>query len=125
MKWILLISQIAFIHCFYFLGVWLTGVFSLPIPSGMIGMAILLLALTFKIIKLEWVEKGAAWLLAELLLFFVPSAVGIVDYTELFGWIGLQMLGIILISTFLVMGATAFTAERINNRRREAVPDAD
>ncbi|MBS2968038.1 CidA/LrgA family holin-like protein [Metabacillus sp. KIGAM252] len=125
MKWILIITQIAFIHCFYFFGIWITGVLSLPIPSGMMGMAILLLALSFRIIKLEWVEKGAAWLLAELLLFFVPSAVGIVDYTELFGWVGLQMLGIILISTFLVMGATAFTAERINNRRKEAIPDAD
>ncbi|AZB41993.1 CidA/LrgA family protein [Bacillus sp. FJAT-42376] len=125
MKWILIVSQIALIHGFYFLGIWINAVFSLPVPSGIIGMAFLLLALSFKLVKLEWVEKGASWLLAELLLFFVPSAVGIVDYTELFGWAGLQMLGIILISTLLVMGATAFTAERIHTRRKEAVIDAD
>ncbi|MGD6818968.1 CidA/LrgA family protein [Metabacillus sp. 84] len=124
MKWIRVITQIGFIHCFYLLGVFVNHILTLPIPSGIIGMTFLLAALYFKAIRLEWVEKGAAWLLAELLLFFIPSAVGIVDYRELFGWVGIQLLGIILVSTFIVMGATALTAERIH-KRREAIADAD
>ncbi|MTH53465.1 CidA/LrgA family holin-like protein [Bacillus mangrovi] len=121
MNVIRIIIQIGFIHCFYLGGVWVKEVLSLPVPAGILGMFFLLAALFLQIIKLKWVEKGAAWLLAELLLFFVPSAVGIVDYHELFGWLGIKMLGIILVSTLIVMGATALTAERIHLRRKRAL----
>jgi len=89
-----------------------------PLPSSMIGLIILFISLQIKLVKIEWVEKGATWLLAELLLFFIPSAVGIVNYNEILNMKGIETVLLIAISTFIVMGATGFTAERIYNRRR-------
>jgi holin-like protein len=71
-----------------------------------------------KIIKLEWVEKGAVWLMAELLLFFIPSAVGIINYDEIISLQGAEIIVLIGISTVVVMGITALIAEKITVRKR-------
>lgn len=44
-------------------------IITIPIPASMIGLIVLFITLKLKIVKIEWVEKGATWLLAELLLF--------------------------------------------------------
>ncbi|WP_138416722.1 CidA/LrgA family protein [Aquibacillus sediminis] len=113
MKIITILLQIVFIHIFLFLGATVQTLFHLPIPASMIGLVLLFLALSLHIIKLEWVEKGGNWLLAELLLFFVPSAVGVVNYNEMFSLQGLTTVIIIGVSTFIVMATTAFIADRI------------
>lgn len=118
MKLLIIIAQIVLINCFYLLGALTVKLTGWPLPSGMLGMAFLLIALYLKIIKLKWVEKGAGWLLAELLLFFVPSAVGVVQINDLFSTLGLKFLAIIILSTMIVMGATAFTAEKLFERRK-------
>lgn len=92
---------------------------SLPIPASMIGLLLLLLALKLGIVKLKWIEQGGNWLLAELMLFFVPSAVGIVNYDEMLSWQGFESILLIGISTFIVIGSTAYIAEKINNRKRK------
>lgn len=118
MKILSIILQILFIHLFLLIGVGIKMMMSLPIPASMVGLLLLLAALSLKIVKLEWVEKGAAWLLAELLLFFVPSAVGIINYEEILNMKGIQTILLIGISTFIVMGVTGYTAEKIYNRKR-------
>ncbi|WP_332107922.1 CidA/LrgA family protein [Paenibacillus sp. URB8-2] len=75
----------------------------LPVPGSIIGMVLLFIMLETGVIKLGWVEAGATWLLAELLLFFVPSAIGVMKYSSLLGTDGLSLLAIILAGTFIVM----------------------
>ncbi|WP_144548566.1 CidA/LrgA family protein [Bacillus sp. X1(2014)] len=118
MKLGVIILQVLFLHVFLFLGAALKVVIPLPIPASMFGLCLLFLALYFKIIKMEWVEKGANWLLAELLLFFVPSTVGIVNYDEILSVEGAEIVGLIGISTIIVMGITALIAERITGGKR-------
>lgn len=117
MKIMTIIVQIVFIHVFLFLGSAVTAVVPLPIPSSMVGLLLLLLALLLGIVKLEWIEQGGNWLLAELLLFFIPSAVGIINYDELLSWQGVESILLIGLSTFIVIGSTAFIAEKVNNRK--------
>ena len=118
MKLGVIVIQVLFLHVFLFLGVALKELIPLPIPASMFGLALLFLALYFKIIKLEWVEKGASWLMAELLLFFIPSAVGIVNYDEIISLQGAEIVVLIAISTAIVMGMTALIAEKISVRKR-------
>ena len=118
MKLGVIILQVLFLHVFLFLGAALKEVIPLPIPASMFGLFLLFLTLCLKIIKIEWVERGANWLLAELLLFFIPSAVGIVNYDEILSLQGAEIVGLIGISTIIVMGMTALTAEKISGRRR-------
>jgi holin-like protein len=118
MKLTVIVIQVLFIHVFLFLGATLKEVIPLPIPGSMFGLILLFLALYFRMVKLEWVEKGAKWLMAELLLFFVPSAVGIVNYDDILSLQGAEIVLLIGISTVIVLGMTALVAERITGRKR-------
>lgn len=120
MKLGVIIIQVLIIHVFLFLGAAVKEVVPLPIPASMFGLCLLFLALFLKIIKLEWVEKGANWLMAELLLFFIPSAVGIVNYDEIISLQGAEIVMLIGISTMIVVGMTAVIAE-IMMRRKKSV----
>ncbi|MEQ2525218.1 CidA/LrgA family protein [Robertmurraya yapensis] len=117
MKILMIALQILFIHVFLYLGAGVKALLGVPIPASMIGLFLLFIALCLKIVKLEWVEKGAGWLIAELLLFFVPSAVGIINYDDIFSLQGLETILLIGVSTFIVMGTTAFVADKIFKRK--------
>lgn len=112
MKIVTIFIQVLLIHVFLFLAIGIQWLFSIPFPVPIIGLFLLLIALSLKIIKLEWVEKGANWLMFELLLFFIPSAVGIINYDEIFSWQGVGSLFVIGLSTFIVMVVTAWIVDR-------------
>jgi len=118
MKLGVIIVQVLFLHVFLFLGAALKEIIPLPIPASMFGLFLLFLALLLKVVKLEWVESGATWLLAELLLFFIPSAVGIVNYDEIISIQGAKIVLLIGLSTIIVMGMTAWIAEKITGLKR-------
>lgn len=120
-KIITIMLQILFIHIFLFLGSAVKAIVPIPIPAAMVGLLLLFLSLLLGIVKLEWVEHGGNWLLAELLLFFVPSAVGIVNYEEMLSWQGFISVLLIGLSTFIVIGSTAFIAEKLNNWKEREV----
>ncbi|MDQ6599163.1 CidA/LrgA family protein [Bacillus salipaludis] len=118
MKLLKICLQIAFIDLFFILGMAIKSFIHGPIPASMIGLLLLFFALKLKIVKLAWIEQGGKWLLAELLLFFVPSAVGIVNYKEILGFEGIETIALIIFSTIIVMGTTAFVSEKIYNHKR-------
>ncbi len=75
----------------------------LPIASGVLGFFILLFLLQMKWLRLDQVEQGADLLLAELLLFFIPPVVGVIQYQQLLVQSGWKILLVIILSTALVM----------------------
>ncbi|WP_128103951.1 CidA/LrgA family protein [Paenibacillus sp. DCT19] len=116
-KWGLGILQVAILMAFSLLMNQLAGALHLPVPGSILGMVALFLLLQTGVVKLRWIEVGAAWLLGELLLFFIPSAVGIMNYMPMLEHDGLQILFIVLLSTFLVMVCTGLVATRIAKRK--------
>lgn len=107
-----IIVQIIFIWGFLLVGTWISDVCHLKIPGSIIGLVLLFICLKIGVIKLKWVDAGAGFLTGELLLFFVPAAVGVVQYDEIFGLIGIKLICVIILSTIIVMAATGFVAER-------------
>ncbi|MEK4027551.1 MULTISPECIES: CidA/LrgA family holin-like protein [Bacillaceae] len=91
----------------------------LKIPGSILGMFILFILLQTRIVRIEWVELGANWLLAELLLFFIPSAVGIVKYKNVLMNDGLYVTLVIVLSTAIVMACTGLTAKKIAERKEQ------
>lgn len=55
----------------------------LPLPANLVGMILMLALIVCRILPLQWVRAGARWLLAEMLLFFVPAVVAVVNYAFL------------------------------------------
>lgn len=91
------------------------------LPGSVLGMGALLLALASGWIKPDWLMAGSRWLLGELLLFFIPAVIAIVNYGDFVRLHGLAILAVIVLSTVAAMIATALAVEAITRwlaRRR-------
>ncbi|CAB3675254.1 CidA/LrgA family protein [Achromobacter marplatensis] len=103
--------QIALIVLFSVLGQALANALGLPVPGGVIGMALVLALLATRRLRVRNVHRGASWLLGEMLLFFVPAVMSLLDHREFLGMLGVKLLVVILLGTALVMAGTALTIE--------------
>ena len=85
----------------------------LPLPANLVGMVLMLALIICRVIPLSWIRAGARWLLAEMLLFFVPAVVAVVNYTQLLLVDGWRIFAVIAISTLMVLGATAWVVDKV------------
>lgn len=106
-----MIAQIGLLAVFWGLGEGIVRLSGLPLPGGIIGMVLVLALLATGRVRPIAVRRGAGWLLAEMLLFFVPAVMAILDHRELMGLVGLKVAGVILAGTIMVMGGTAFAVD--------------
>ncbi|MDU4091651.1 MAG: CidA/LrgA family protein [Pantoea sp.] len=85
----------------------------LPLPANIVGMLMLLALLALRVMPLKWVKAGGNWLLAEMLLFFVPAVVAVVNYGDLLKAEGWRICVVIALSTLMVLAATALVVDRV------------
>jgi holin-like protein len=83
----------------------------LPMPGGILGMAVLLLLLLTGVVDISAVKRGADWLLAQMLVFFVPAMLAVMEHREFLGVLGLKILFVIVASTAAVMAVTVLVVE--------------
>lgn len=82
------------------------------IPQGLIGMFGLFILLLTKIIPYHWVQKGAAFLIGTMLLFFIPAVIAIIDYGSLMLHSGFAILSSVFISIILVLFAVGWVVDK-------------
>lgn len=92
----------------------LVGWLHLPLPANIVGMLLLLAMIMLRILPLRWVKAGSSWLLAEMLLFFIPAVVAVVNYSELLRVEGWRILLVITLSTLLVLATTSIVVDRVS-----------
>ena len=113
LQWLRIPFQIGLLAAIWLLADCAVRYFHLPLPANVTGMLALLALILLGWVRVEWFRAGAGWLLAEMLLFFVPAVVAVVNYQDLLlqeGWrIGL----VLVISTTLVLGVTALVVDRL------------
>ncbi|HEY5893386.1 MAG TPA: CidA/LrgA family protein [Chthoniobacterales bacterium] len=112
--------QVAALIAIWFLSDALVRKLHLPIPGSVMGLFLLLLALELGLVPVTWFRRGAAGLLAHLILFLAPAMLAIVNHGELLSMIGVKLLAAVLIGTPLVMASTAMIVEigfRLQARR--------
>lgn len=83
-------------------------------PGSILGIFIVFILLQTKLLRLEWIESGANCLIAELMLFFIPSAVGVIQYKQMMLVEGMRFELVILLSTLTVMVCTGLLVEAIH-----------
>ncbi|WP_251863860.1 CidA/LrgA family protein [Achromobacter sp. Marseille-Q4962] len=103
--------QISLIVAFSLVGQAVAAATGLPVPGGVIGMALVLVLLATRRLRVRNVHRGASWLLGEMLLFFVPAVMSLLDHREFLGMLGLKLLLAIVLGTALVMTGTALTID--------------
>jgi holin-like protein len=114
--------QVAGLIGFWWVSAALVRVLALPVPSGVVGLAALLLLLASGKLPTKWIRRGSSGLLDHMLLFFAPATLALLDHQDLFSLIGLKILLVIAVGTLLVMVSTALSVEYCYRRR---VSDGD
>jgi holin-like protein len=105
--------QVVLYAALYLVADRLVTLLHLPLPANVVGMFMLLLLIMSGILPLKWVKAGSRWLLAEMLLFFVPAVVAVVNYAQLLMIEGWKIFLVIGISTLLTLGATAVVVDKV------------
>ena len=107
------VKEIVWIIAFTFIGEALNKLLPLPVPAGVYGLLLLLLALISGIVKLQDVESTGNFLLDTMTIMFIPAAVGIMSAVDTLLPVLLPYAFIIVISTIVVMVSTGLMASFI------------
>jgi holin-like protein len=114
---------LAILLVFNFLGVFLNRFFDIPLPGNVIGLILFTAALALKIVKLQWVEDAAQFMLRHMLVFFAPFVVGTMVFFSFIAeqWISIAISLIVSsVASLLVTGwATKWLLERRGERVQE------
>lgn len=105
-------AQSALLAALWFVADFASRHLGLPVPGSVVGLAVLLVLLFTGGIAPRWVKAGAEWLLAHMLLFFIPAAVAVVQYGGLFKADGWRLALVMVTGTLTVMVAVALTVEQ-------------
>ena len=72
-----------------------------------------------KLIPENAVQLGAAWLIGELLLFFIPPVISVIKYEGLFEQYGTNILFTLVMGSVCVMFGTGFVVDRVFRFERQ------
>ncbi|MGO3987981.1 CidA/LrgA family protein [Pseudomonas sp. SAS7] len=108
-----LLVELAILCSLFLLGGQLASWLGWPIPGGVMGLALLLILFASGVLKPAMLQLGAGWLMAEMLLFFIPALMSLLDYGSLIREEGWRILLVIAVSTLMVMVVTALTVELV------------
>lgn len=110
------------ILAFLVIGNLLSGLLGGFMPGSVIGMLLLFLALITGIVKDRWIRQVATFLTDNMMIFFMPAFMGIMD---LWGVVRMNLwewIAVMILSTILVLMATGLTEaliERLTEKRRK------
>ncbi len=78
-----------------------------PMPTALIGMIMLYLLLTFKVVKLEQVAGVSNFFVQIISLIFIPSGIALVTKLDVLKAEGLQIVVVVMVSTLMLLLFTA------------------
>jgi holin-like protein len=118
-KLLIIISQLALLALINRAGYMLAHRLSLRLPGNLVGMLILLALLAARLVRLEWIEEGASILIRHLAFFFIPIAVGLIAFKEVFLQNGLAILGTLFVSATAGILLCGFIAQAFKKKEAE------
>ena len=117
-----MIKGLFYIFLFYYLGEVVSYLIGGFIPGSVIGMLLLFLALTLRLLKPDNVRGAARLIVKNMAIFFVPAAVGLMVYADLFVHslpLILIAIGVSTVATIISVGATQQYLEKRKGRGNE------
>lgn len=94
-----------------FLGVIIQNIFNLPLPGTILGMLFLFILLWTKILKVESIEKVCDFLILNMIIFFLPPAVELLEHITLLKTGFFKIIILLILTTVITMVVTAKTVE--------------
>ncbi|QJW45617.1 CidA/LrgA family protein [bacterium BFN5] len=117
-KIIIFFGQLSILWMIYWFGNQIVQWANIPIPGTVVGMIILFLLLSAGIIKLEQVQLATDFLLKHMLFFFVPIAVGLMNWGGLFWANGLILGAAIVFSALVPFFAVGHIGQKLARSRK-------
>ena len=111
-----LLWQTAVLAAIAWLADYAVTVLDLPVPGNVLGIMVLFLLLSACVVKERWISEAASFLLRHLVFFFIPVAVGLMNWGEVFYDYGWVLLGAIVGSTALPLLVTGWLAGALRRR---------
>lgn len=105
---------------FNLLGLVLKNMLNVPLPANVIGLILFTVALFLKIVKLEWVEDSAQFLLRHMMLFFAPIIVGTLVFFPLIGQQWLTILISLVGSAAAALMVTGWITTMLSGKEEAA-----
>jgi len=133
-RWLQVFGQVLFLMLVWALADRVAVASHLPVSGGILGLLVLVVLLLTGLVKPAMFELGAELLLANMLLYFIPLVVSVVQYTSLFESEGLKLMVAIGAGFVSVLVVTALTVEwvcawtrkrhlaRLTQQRRNRLP---
>jgi len=106
-----LVSQICVLIVIWMIASYISAHWLPRVPPLISGIAIALVLMALGLLKRDWVNDGATWLIREMLLFFIPVAIAVLQYKQELSGKLLSIMIVIIGSTACVMVATAFAVD--------------
>lgn len=110
-----LFGQFAIILCFSYAGHLLANGLSVPLPSSVIGLVLLVAALRLRLLPEKWIADTAHFLSANMAFFFLPLSVEIVENYDHVKDVFAKLMFIAIVST-VVTFAASYSATRFLQR---------
>lgn len=117
-----LLKQVTLLFALCWLSLCVESLLPIDLPASVIGMVLLLLLLSVRVIRVEHIRELSDFLLENLPLLFVPATVGIIQYFGILKDVAVQLLLVCLISVVLTFAATVTSVRltiRLMNRRKK------
>lgn len=118
-KFFLLIPQLLGLWLLNEAGYWIVETLRLPLPGNVMGMLLLFILLQTKVIPLRLIEQASGLLIKHLAFFFIPIAVGFMNYGELFMQNSVALLAAIIGSTAIGILITGVISQKLALRKGE------
>lgn len=117
MKFTKILVQIAALYVFYMVGTWVQEMLNIPIPGSLIGMFLLLVLLSLKVLPVKWFDLGAETLVAIMPFLLIPPTLGLMNYGAFFMNKGISLFITVVASTFLIIIVAGHTGQYLANRK--------
>ena len=101
-----IIGQLFLLWVIYYTSTFFVTFFHLPIPGSVLGMISLFIMLSTGLIKEQWLSDAANPLLKHLSFFFIPIAVELMEWGDLFTQKGHLLFLPLVISTLVALLTT-------------------
>lgn len=95
----------------YYVSIFLVKLTHIAFPPAILGLILFTLALFTGIIKEEWVEKTANFLLKNMAVLFVPFVVGLIVYKDILLQNWLSILLVIFVTTTVIIVSVGLFVE--------------
>ena len=125
MKILTIVLQICILYIFSFIGTFVQNLFHLAIPGSIIALLLLFICLCLKIVPEKWIENGAVFLLSILMLLFIPTTVGLMNYPSLLSIHGVLLVVAILVSTIISIAISGTASQFFEKKAQKRKDDKE